>query len=285
MLKPLSYELLGLFVLGVLWVNTLLVVAAAYKEIAALSALARRFVPLGARREGTGLVVGRVTRGDGEGRALAAHVVPQVGRLAQGEEPVVLFEDRPAEGASFGGAIEVEADGRTLEIAPHKGAGVEVWHGRDTLEAAAACPSAEAFDAALPDARKARGFSRDVKTTIPEGNVIYAFGALTRDGEATRLTPAEDGTLLLSTIDPRSFCGPKIRLAWLFMAGALALAAGVTALALHDPIVSTTSKLGGVLGLAFFLLVQPAGTSLRDALARPSAAALRGEWRRPGRPR
>ncbi|MDI1450122.1 hypothetical protein [Polyangium sp. 6x1] len=279
--KPLPYELMGLFVLGVLWVNTLLVVAAAYKEIAALSAFARRLVPLGANSDGTGLLIGRVTRGDGDGRSLAAHVVPQVGRLARGDEPVVLFEDRPAEGASFGGAIE--AEGRTIEIPPLTGPGVEVWHGPDALSAAAACPSPEAFDAALPDAKKARGFSRKVTATIPEGQILYAFGALRKDGATPRLAPAEDGTLLLSTIDPRSFCAQKARLGWLFLAGVLALAAGVTALALHEPLVSTTSKLGGALGLAFFLLVQPAGTGLRDALARPSAAALRGEWRRPGR--
>ncbi|MDI3282061.1 hypothetical protein [Polyangium sp. 15x6] len=281
MTKPLPYELMGLFVLGVLWVNTLLVLAAAYKEIAALSALARRFVPLGATNEGTGLLIGRVTRGDGEGRALAAHHVPQVGRLARGDEPLVLFEDRPPEGASFGGAIE--AEGRAVEIPPLAGPGVEVWHGPDALRAAAACPSPEAFDAALPDARKARGFSRKVTANIPEGRVLYAFGALRKDGPTSRLAPAEDGTLILSTIDPRSFCGQKTRLGWLFLFGVLALAAGVTALALHEPIVSTTSKLGGVLGLAFFLIVQPAGTGLRDALARPSVAALRGEWRRPGR--
>ncbi|MDI1474993.1 hypothetical protein [Polyangium sp. y55x31] len=279
--KPLPYELMGLFVLGVLWVNTLLVVAAAYKEIAALAALARRFVPLGPTTEGTGLLIGRVTRGDGVGRILATHGIPQVGRLARGDEPVVLFEDRPAESASFGGAIE--AEGRTVEIPPLTGSGVEVWHGPDALREAAACPSPEAFDAALPDARKARGFSRKVTANIPEGSVLYAFGALRKDGPTPRLAPAADGTLILSTIDPRSFCGQKTRLGWLFLFGVLALAAGVTALALHDPIVSTTSKLGGALGLAFFLLVQPAGTGLAGALARPSVAALRGEWRRPGR--
>ncbi|MRG96026.1 hypothetical protein [Polyangium spumosum] len=280
--KPLPYELLGLLVLGVLWVNTLLIVAAAYKDIAALSTFARRFVPRGPGPSGPGLVIGRVTRGDGEGHALAAHVVPQVGRLARGDEPVVLFEDRPAESASFGGAIE--AEGRSFEIPPLTGAGVEVWLGRDALHAAAACPSADAFEAALPDASKARGFSRKITAPIAEGALVYAYGVVQQDGEAPRLAPAADGVMILSTIDPRSFCGQKVLLGWLFVAVVLALAAGVTALALHEPIVSSTSKLGGALGLVFFLLVQPAGTGLRDALARPSVAALRGEWRRPGRP-
>jgi hypothetical protein len=40
------------------------------------------------------------------------------------------------------------------------------------------------------------------------------------------------------------------------------------------------STLGGAACLGFFLIVQPAGTALRDAVRLPSRAWLRGRWMR-----
>ncbi|HZO12649.1 MAG TPA: hypothetical protein VFB62_05315, partial [Polyangiaceae bacterium] len=54
-----------------------------------------------------------------------------------------------------------------------------------------------------------------------------------------------------------------------------------TYLALYPPIFGTVSIVGGALGLVFFLLVQPAGTAIRDAVRVPSVAQLRGSWVRP----
>lgn len=281
MTTPLPYEILGLFVLGVLWVNTLLIAFAAAKHLGELAALSRRFVPLGPDQEGIGLVSGRVVRGDGDGDALAAHLVEQVGRLTRDAEPTLLFADRRARGTSFGGAIEV--GGQTLEVRKAEGPGVEVWLDRGALAAASRFSSAAAFDAALPDAKKARGAIREVRAPIAVGSVVHAVGALRRGEGGLRLEPDEGGSLLVSTFDPRSFCAKKAALVWLFIVVTLALCAGITALALREPIVSLSSKLGGVLGLAFFLLVQPAGTALRDAVLPPSRAPLGGIEKRPGR--
>jgi hypothetical protein len=41
------------------------------------------------------------------------------------------------------------------------------------------------------------------------------------------------------------------------------------------------SKLGGVLGLAFFVLVQPFGKHLTEFSRLPHEAILRGTWKRP----
>ena len=48
---------------------------------------------------------------------------------------------------------------------------------------------------------------------------------------------------------------------------------------LHPPVFGLVSTIGAALGLAFFLLVQPAGTALRDAVKLPSAPITRGTWK------
>ena len=51
-------------------------------------------------------------------------------------------------------------------------------------------------------------------------------------------------------------------------------------MALWPPVFGLVSTLGGALCLAFFLIVQPAGTALRDAVRVPSRAIVRGQWKR-----
>src|SRR5262245_50221061 len=97
----LSKEVMGALALGILWVNTLLIAAAAYQDLRAL--LARRRQLGAASAQGIGLYHGRVARGRGEGGAFAVHRIEQVGRAADGEERVILFADRSAEGEVFGG--------------------------------------------------------------------------------------------------------------------------------------------------------------------------------------
>jgi hypothetical protein len=62
--------------------------------------------------------------------------------------------------------------------------------------------------------------------------------------------------------------------------GVLAVAGACTAVALTPPAFGTISKIGAALCLAFFLLVQPAGTAVREAVRAPSRALLRGRWSR-----
>nr|AYM54112.1 hypothetical protein [Chondromyces catenulatus] len=275
----LSHETMGAIALAILWVNTLLIVAAAYKELAALGAFATRLRLLTPGEVGPGLVEGRVTRGAGEGGAIAALRVEQVGRLMRGSAPVIAFDDRPSVSEVRGGAVTT-AEG-AVEIEAAAGARVEVWIARERLIGAAACVSVDAFDAAMTEARKARGHVRSVVATLDEGGMVYVFGALRRNGGTRVLGPAEDGTLLVSAIDPRAFCAQNQARCALFILLALASAAGCTALALSEPRFGLLSTLGGALGLAFFLLIQPAGTMLRDAVRTPARAALRGRWTRP----
>ncbi|MEZ4312522.1 MAG: hypothetical protein R3F14_31220 [Polyangiaceae bacterium] len=72
----------------------------------------------------------------------------------------------------------------------------------------------------------------------------------------------------------------------MFVLAELAFAGGVTALALWPPrFDGWVSLLGGVLGLGYFLAVQPVGTAVRDALRPPSTAFVRGVWIESASPR
>jgi hypothetical protein len=272
----LSKELMGLLALAILWVNTLLIAAAAAKEIAALAGWRRRLVAL-AGDEGVGLVRARVTAGTGPGGALAVHRVEQLGRAATSDDHgrrVILFADRSAAGEVFGGAAA--RDGSGAEILVDAVADAEVWLPPGLLAASGACASDEAFDRAFADAKKARGFARAIEA--PATGEVFLFGHLRPLGKGLALGPARPGGLLVATFDPRAWLGRKIALAGLFLVGEVALAAGCTAWALWPPRFGFVSTLGGAACLGFFLVAQPAGTALRDAVRLPSRAALRGRW-------
>src|SRR5262245_57472118 len=96
---------MGVLALGIVWVNTLLVVAAAWKELQALAARKRRFTPLRPGEAGVGLIQGEIVAGPEPGSAFARHEVEQVGRQASGGGPVILFADRGYKGTVLGGTI------------------------------------------------------------------------------------------------------------------------------------------------------------------------------------
>lgn len=270
----LSKELMGVLALAILWVNTLLIAAAAWKEIAALTVWRRRLVPVDGD-DGVGLVRARVAHGAGPGGALAVQRVEQLGRAAthdDGGRRVIHFADRSAVGEVFGGTAT--RDG--IEITVDAEATAEVWVPATALTASGACASDEVFDRAFADAKKARGFPRAVEGAA-EGEV-YLFGQLRPMGQGLALAAAKPGGLLVATFNPRPWIDRKIALAALFIVGDVALAAGCTAVALWPPRFGLVSTLGGAACLGFFLIAQPAGTALRDAVALPSRAWLRGKW-------
>jgi hypothetical protein len=271
----LSNPILGVLALGILWVNTLLVAAAALKEAAALAARRRAMRPLPPGEEGLGLVEGRVVRGDGRTGALAGHRVDQVGRAGPGEgrDETILFQDRSYSGEVYGGAVAIAGD-REIAVAPRIDA--EVWLPAAEVREAAACPSAARFDEAYPHARKARGYSRTVEAMIRPGARVWLLGELRpAAGDRLELSPA-----LVAALDPRAFCRSRAALLVAFALVAVAVAGACTAVALVPPAFGTISKIGGALCLAFFLLIQPAGTAARDAVRPPGRATLRGSWRR-----
>ena len=272
----LSKELMGLLALAILWVNTLLIAAATGREIAALATWRRRLVKL-TGDAGVGLVRARVTAGLGPGGALAAQRVEQVGRAAMSDDGgrrVIHFADRSAAGEVFGGsATRDEGD---VEITVDAAASAEVWFSREALAARGACASDQDFDRAFVQAKKARGFARAVEAAARDE--VFLFGHLRPRGQGLALGPAKPGGLLVATFDPRAWITRKLGLAALFLVADLAVAAGCTAWALWPPRFGLVSTLGGAACLGFFLIIQPAGTALRDAIRLPSRAEVRGRW-------
>ncbi|WP_437971415.1 hypothetical protein WMF04_19855 [Sorangium sp. So ce260] len=266
----LSRELMGALALAILWVNTLLIVAAALKQLAAVVATLRRLGP--PRGDGAALLEARVLRGDGLGGALAGHRIEQVGRAGAGGRGIeeIVFADSGHGGEIYGGAVV--ADGREIAITPAVEG--EVWVSRAEVCAASACPSEARFDEAYQHARKPRGFSRTVEARICAGAPVWLLGAVERDADG----PARMRPTFVSGVDPRAFCRGKLALLSLGVAGILGALVGCTALALSRPRFGPASTAGGALCLAFFLLVQPLGTALRDAARSPSSAPARGRW-------
>jgi hypothetical protein len=249
----LSRELMGLGALAILWINTLLIAGAAWKELARVLAKKRAL-------EALGLVKGRVVSGAGEGGVLAVHRIEQTGH-GNGESPdkkAILFHDKSFASEVLGGVIEV--DGKEIEIAAApKG---EVWVAMSALEKAAAFPGDAAFDEAFVSAKRAKGYGRTVTATIEKGAGVWI---------------AKDGSFV-STIDPRPLLNKYALLAVVSIVGFFAAVAVCTVLALQAPHFGTVSIIGGVLGLVYFITVQPAGTMLRDAMRFPNVAYLRGDW-------
>lgn len=266
----LSREIMGVLALAILWVNTLLIAGAALQRVAALRERRRRL--------DDGLVRATVARGDGPGGAIAVHRVEQVGRAASAEG-TILFADRATADEALGGALSLAGGGEATLAA---GTEVELWLDGGEVAEAGACASDAAFAEAMDQAKKARGFARTVSAGVAEGREIFVHARLVRErGEAT-LAPAGEGGVLIATFDPRAWLSRKIALALAFVAGDVVAAAACTAIALQRPHFGLVSTVGGALCLAFFLLIQPAGTALRDAVLLPSRAILRGQWTRKG---
>lgn len=277
----LSNDLMGVLALAVVWVTTLLVAGAAAQRIAALAAQRRRMRPLAPGEVGVGLVEGDVAAVDAG--VIAVRRVEQVGRQAADDHDrqAIVFSDRSYAGEVMGGTLK-RADGAELHLAPALSA--EVWLAAEAVRAAAACPDGATFDSAYEHARKARGFARTVTATVPEGARVWAFGEVRREDPLT-MRPLPDGKLLLATFDPRVWCGARITELAVFIVLVLAVAAGCTAIALYPPHFGLVSTIGGALCLAYFLLVQPAGTAARDRSLFPHEHALRGSWVKGAEPR
>jgi len=273
----LSREVMGLLALGILWVNTLLVVGAAGGELSRLLRLWRFVRPLDLGAPGVGARRGRVDSGLGPSGQLAEHRVEQVGRQAADDHdrPAIAFSDRSYAGTCFGGAVE--ADGATLHL--EAGLEAEIWPDPSAMRASAA--KVTAFDHAYQQARKAKGYVRTVTSELGAGAHVWVAGDVATRGERRVLQSASVGgtrRVVVSAIDPRAWCSRKIALLGVFVLGTLLVAAGATAVALWPPHFGVVSTVGGALCLAYFLLIQPLGTAVRDAVRPPSRAILRGSW-------
>jgi hypothetical protein len=264
----LTRELMGWLALGILWINTLLVVGAAFapmRELLGRLALARRH----------GVWRGRAIRDANSDDVVAWHAVDQVGRKAADDHGrrAILFHDRGFASGMAGGRIEV--DGVELSLPALDDDSCEVWVERGDQQRVGACPSAERFDDALRAASKAKGFVRELRTELSDGAELWVVAAKS----GAELCKPEEGKLLVASFDPRPWLRRRVALAFGFQLAMIAIAAVVSWLVLTPPIFGTISTIGGVLGLAFFLLIlQPGGVALRDAIRLPSLAFVRGSW-------
>lgn len=275
----LTREIMGALALGILWVNTLLIAAAAWKLAAQHRAARRALRPVSPGEGGTGLFQAEVEEGDGPDGELARYELEQVGR-AGGEvrgRRTVHFSDRAFAAVVLGGVVSVE--GAQVRVSAGEG---EVWPARAQVDAAAACAGRAGFDRAHDEARKARGHVRKVTVEVRAGQKVWLAGELRRSGDDVELVPGRELGLLVSVIDPRAWLQQASLLALGFALAEILVAAAITALALVPPLFDGwPSKLGGLLGLAFFLGVQPLGTAVRDAVRTPNQRYVRGRWIEP----
>jgi hypothetical protein len=245
------YWILGLLGLAIVWVNALVIAAAAIGEA---RRLLRARSALGEVRKGT------VASGRGEDDTLAMHEVDQVGRAIDAPVPAMLWHDRGYASTIFGGTVKVGEE--TIEIAESKEG--EVWPSRERQIERSKCPSDEELDAHYKSSRGAKGAPRKVLTPIRKGDTVW----IAKEGK------------LVSAIDPALWYGARARASLLFALAELGVCGACTAVALVPPHFGIASTIGGALLLLFFVFVQPIGVSVEDANRSPSERFLRGEWHR-----
>jgi hypothetical protein len=255
----LSNEVMGVFALAVVWLNTLLIAASAWRARSALGELLESLD--GSRRRGE-LVRGRIVRGNGEGGALAERRVRQIGRAMTTRGPDrILFTDRQSEMHIAGG--EVEIDGGSISVTEGDG---QVW----TIDGGGR-RDPSAFEAAWSRAATNKGVESGLVIPVAQGDV-WLRGR--RDGD--RLRPD-----LVATRCPISIVVGARRRLLAFALGSLATVAALTAVCLVRPVFGTVSTLGGAGMIAFFILVQPIGVLVRDRTRTPPERPVGGIWQRP----
>lgn len=282
MLTP---ELMGLLALAVMWTTTLLVTAAGARDLVRLVRRRARLAPvdtLGPGQARAGTVQGTITSPG----TLAVLRVEELGR-AYAKKPAILLHPRRQAGAIEGGSVRLD-DGRSVRVPPLLAAAAEVWrHGRGPV-----ITPALAFEAALAEARRARGFARTVEFRYGEGDRVVLGGRLRAEADGTwslepepdPSRPGEAPTLLVAAEAPAAWYARKIVVSGLALLGFLGSAALVTALVFTGPLFGLVSTLGGALGLAQFLGVQPLGVALRDAVTAPDRAVVHHDWAAPRDP-
>jgi hypothetical protein len=258
----LSREFMGMAALAILWLNTLLVVAATLRPLLASLGRARRF-----RRQG---IIAKTVD------TIAEHRIEQVARRVQAAgRQALLWHDR-----NYGSVVlsgEIERGDERFELVPCEGVEAEVWVSPARIKANAACPSLQSFDDAYKQAKGAKGYRRILRTAVDAGQRVWVCGNI-KDG---KLYGSETAPLWVSTQCPLAWRRRHLLLWLLFSLITVAVASAISFLVLQPPWFGRLSTLGGALGLVYFLLVQPAGVAFRDATLPPNRAAVGGRWLAP----
>jgi hypothetical protein len=257
----LSNELMAAFALAVFWVHVLLIAAAAALDLRELLRLRA-----GMRR---GLWAGTVRRGDGAGGVFARNVVAKVGR-GKGDGRI-HFSDSAHRSEVFGGLVELDA--KQAGLVECAAVEAPVWPDLDRRAASARASSDEDLAKVEAQARRAKGFEREIVGALAVGDRVWIAGRL-HEGRIGEV-------LVVSAIDPRRWLARRCWLIVAFIVADLGVAAGCTLAAVWPPMFGIVSMLGAGAALGFFLGAQPIGVTLKEAVRTPDRAYLRGSWVRP----
>lgn len=288
----LSREIMAGLALAVFWIHALLIAAAAGQDLRALARLRRALARLpsaaaGLRDGAVGLLEVTIREGAGPDDALARNVLEQVGR-GKGDGKV-HFSDSARRSEVFGGLVELD-DGTQLRVEAGEGA---VWPEAGERSCAAARAPELEFAAVEAQARRAKGYRREVQCELGPGRRAWIAGRLREAGGWTvepAIPPVGAGVgrgvagepvLLIAAIEPRRWLARRCWLIVAFIVAELALAAGCTVVALWPPLFGWVSMVGAAAALGFFLGVQPLGVTLNEASRPPDRAYLRGTWTAP----
>jgi hypothetical protein len=264
----LSFEFMGVLALWVLWVNTLLIAGAALIDL-------RR---LGSGVRGVRVLRGRIEAASSEGSPFAQLSVSRTGRIADGPTLSIQFGAQKPESSLHGGTVRVGETAMLVREVPCR-----VWLDPEII----AHKLAHFTEAELPEAeeaaRKRRGLQRTTDLPLEVGDDVYLAGRFEQTESGLVASASDNAPLLVSTIDPRAFIARQTAKTVSFLVAMVLVLALITGLASSEPLFGPLSKLGGVLGLAYFLLVLPAATWLRERTAAPDRRSYFGYWKT-GRP-
>lgn len=249
-------EFMAAACLGIVWVNTGLIVAHALGDLGRIRRLSRRLAA----------TLGRFVAQSPE--AGATFRLIQAGRTRG--DGAIHFHDRRSECALVGPATAVLPTG-SVPLADDAGV-VWVWPTDAEVRAATECRSQADYDALAGPALHARGAERVATVRLTEGVIAggrVSAGALSGDAERP---------LILSSDDPRSrLRGHALRITGVLLA-ILLVAAGLTVLCFVGPAFGLWSKVGALGLFLYFLLVQPVGVWLSESVRWPHEAPRGGTW-------
>jgi hypothetical protein len=268
------YEILGVLLLGALWVEAVLVAAAAWLQIRGLRSIrARLHLIEGAM--GVGMIEGEIERCIA-GDVFATHTIEQVGRALDAKTRTIAFHDRANSSKVFGGAVRTREG--PIQV-PENDGRASVWTSRIARLQTAARFSPDVFDAAYAEACSQRGYIRTLNTSLRVGDHVFVSGELVQKDDRLVIQSPRGGDLLIAAEDPRRIVAEQSRVALAFIVVELLLCALCTRIALWPPLFDRVSTIGGALCLGFFLGVTPVGVYVRDRCAPPSQSLVNGRWR------
>jgi hypothetical protein len=249
-------EFMAAACLGIVWINTGLIVAHGLGDL-------RRIVRLGRRLAGT---VGRFTVDDSDGGA--AFRLIQAGRTRG--DGSIYFHDRASE-CSLSGSARAELRQGTVPLAKDPGT-LWVWPTDEEIQAATECRSQADYDALATPALHARGAERVAVVRLNQGSIA---GGRVTDGA---LCGDPEHPIIISSRDPRRQLRLLVLRAAVVLTGILVSAFALTALCFVGPAFGLVSMLGALGLFLYFLLVQPVGVWLSESVRWPHEAPRGGVW-------